>query len=429
MSVVERVGHWLGEWFRKIFRRRRPAELPPAPPAQLLLPPPPERLLLPRLRPARTRVRTPRREPAAPPRRNNYIKHHIGELLNGIEETFKSLTRGTHGHSSIHPETRVGLKRMGPIVIPKSWFGPDNGDWHPVIDPVIENPKQRWPALIFTAINEGGLSNDHGYWPDFLYALKINRKPFYLKAIGDIIYEAGLAYRINNTTLWWISFHVGINERTGVVKCARELVDLQIPVNNRARDHYNLHAWMVPHGDRHYGPERYQLIRLAHIFYETFVFWQCKSQFWSIGVRHDGRRCTFAVHPKNTSVYFRDRKRTALTAAGKLRPIIHHVRAHPRILPTGRETTVREHIRGLRLFNWKGYECAVTAPDFHKWVTDDFTLPGEDVSLLDGDSHLSLAQLGRALAEAEDQQDPAPMLDITSARRNHDAEHNTRTHP
>jgi hypothetical protein len=59
---------------------------------------------------------------------------------------------------------------------------------------------------------------------------------------------------------------------------------------------------------------------LSLIFAQTLEFWRIRSTYWLVSVRRCGRRCTFAIHPHNTAVYFRDRGRQALTAAGKLRP-------------------------------------------------------------------------------------------------------------
>lgn len=364
--------------------------------------------------PAGTAGEAPILDLVLPKRQRNHIKATLGELLDGIDKTFKALTIGTSGDSCTHHETRIGLRRLGPTVIPESWLNippaadPNwtGGEWMPIVNPVLsEVNKIDFPSLIFIAVNEGDLTDDHWLYPDFLYATRLDRRPSYTGAVGDVIYETGAAYRTTTKRLSWQSFHVGIDKKTGVVTAGRELYRQYVPIDKHGGHGYMRTQWDVPLRSTEWGGDSHQLHRLAYMFARAFQFWRAKAAFWSVSVRKDGRRCTFAIHPKQTAVYFRDRGRTALTAGGKLRPIIHHVREHPRVLASGRETTVREHIRGLRTFNWRGYLCAVTAPKFHIWSADQFVLPGmpEEVRHKDKD-YLSIKELGGDLAYMEDMQ-------------------------
>jgi hypothetical protein len=102
---------------------------------------------------------------------------------------------------------------------------------------------------------------------------------------------------------------------------------------------------------------------------------------WSVSVRHRGLRATFCVDNNNAVPYFRDREKTALTDGGRRRPIIHICDEHQREVAPGKFTTVKQHIRGLRTFDWRGYECAITAPTFHAFFINQFDVESQEFEL------------------------------------------------
>ena len=71
----------------------------------------------------------------------------------------------------------------------------------------------------------------------------------------------------------------------------------------------------------------------------------------------------------------------------------------------GKVSKVREHIRGLSVFDWSGYKCVVTAPEFHYAASIKFDLAPdlegvdvEDVSK----GYMGMSKVGHLLAQRED---------------------------
>ena len=101
-----------------------------------------------------------------------------------------------------------------------------------------------------------------------------------------------------------------------------------------------------------------------------------------------------------TKKYFADRDKTIKTASGRNKKIVHYVKEHERDYK-GKKTIVKEHIRGVSKFTWNGYECLVTAPEFHSLPTAQFNVGAEDVEQLT-EGYVSASKVGHILASAEE---------------------------
>ena len=109
-----------------------------------------------------------------------------------------------------------------------------------------------------------------------------------------------------------------------------------------------------------------------------FNWWVDRDLRWNVSVHKGQDRVTFGVEQENTKTYFANREKMVLASDGKAKRIIHYVREHERVTPT-KVTMVKEHIRGIREFNWNGYHCVVTAPKFHLTrLASEFEMEGED---------------------------------------------------
>lgn len=269
-------------------------------------------------------------------------------------------------------------------------------------------PETRFSALIFVAYNDGRNNNTDWVYPDFAYASRLKKLPWHAEPLPGIAYECGLAFRFSSGHLFWMGFYITINPETGIVRACHELIHEPIEVPKRGS--YTRKKWAVsPFASEAWGKnEDERNDALARIFANAFRFWQEKDSMWSVGVRRDGRRVTFCVQPTDTKRYFKDRDKQALTSSGKRRPIIHFVNEHDREVEPGKTVKVKEHIRGLRQFYWKGYECAVTAPQFHRWTSQAFDVAPEfeeDVAEVPKD-FITMDRMGAILADMEDAQQP-----------------------
>jgi hypothetical protein len=129
-------------------------------------------------------------------------------------------------------------------------------------------------------------------------------------------------------------------------------------------------------------------------------WWQGRTERWSVAVKKSGDRITFAVDKSLTKKYFADRDKTIKTISGRNKKIVHYVKEHQRNYD-GKITTVKEHIRGVNKFTWKGYDCLVTAPEFQSLVTAQFNAGAYEVEE-ETQEYVSASKVGHILALEED---------------------------
>ena len=105
-----------------------------------------------------------------------------------------------------------------------------------------------------------------------------------------------------------------------------------------------------------------------------------------------------------TKQYFKDRDKTIKTANGQSKKIVHYVKEHQRINENS-VSKVKEHIRGLHDFNWKGYQVQVVSPRLERKTSAGFT-PGatdmEDMNPQEASNVVYLSKLGKMLADFEE---------------------------
>jgi len=331
-------------------------------------------------------------------RKRGELQASLSGLLDNLEKTFVSLSRATDGGSCTVQSLRKGLKLLGPYVPVSPTYTSDTR--------IIITPETKFPALMLCALNFGDDSDGEWMYPDFIYARKVQSLPWMVERLRGTPYECGGAWRTSRNKLWWVGFFVVVDQNTGQVTACHELQNEIVRV--RPGVEYVRRVWAVSAcSDSTLASDGQRDAVLASNFAGMFRFWQEKDSMWTVGVRRKNERVTFCVPDNDAKTYFRDRDKTALTSAGKRRPIIHFVRSHERKLVDDKVTQVREHIRGLRTFDWQGFMCAITAPKWHRWNTSAFEL-----SSVDPDDYkprtkiIDAAHIGGWLADAEDSQTP-----------------------
>ena len=116
----------------------------------------------------------------------------------------------------------------------------------------------------------------------------------------------------------------------------------------------------------------------AEIIQQAFII---GANFWSqaaeqsmirVTATRDGLTMPFVVDALATKHVFADRD-VVRDAAGNPRRIFHVVRTHRRV--TGQ--VVRLHFRGLRKFDWNGYQVSITVPGRDQLSLADWSVPGD----------------------------------------------------
>lgn len=88
-----------------------------------------------------------------------------------------------------------------------------------------------------------------------------------------------------------------------------------------------------------------------------------------VNVKHGDLVAAFGIDPKRTAYFFRDRDVDLRTLTGQKRRIFHSVRPHMR---RGGKA-VGLHFRGLRDFDWQGYNIHIAVPGLHHADALNFT--------------------------------------------------------
>jgi hypothetical protein len=121
------------------------------------------------------------------------------------------------------------------------------------------------------------------------------------------------------------------------------------------------------------------------------------DQGWQVHLSKDKAQMRLCVPERSATVFFADRE--AEEEGKRRRPIFHIVSEHARVLGGNRTTTVREHYRGNRRFDWGGYRVMITVPGHHHSKLSELEADAyEEASAPKGRRMLDMAGLGRRIA-------------------------------
>lgn len=350
---------------------------------------------LPKAQPIKRKRTSPRR-----------IKASLGALLENVEEAFESASLPMLSYAALPKELGCGLRSMGPWV---PYGSPWEQDSEPqtTIDPVLHGGLPGIFCLSRGAKSEhfDGLERPEGRYAVVAFAAgqKLEKAPWYVEQVPGIHYSFWMGFRLRKR-IEWVDAQFVIDPVTGHVRTVGELHSQQVPLPNGER--YSKRVWLTPLVDQAtaWGNLRTEREMCARdIFIQVLKWWMRRNERWVVAVRKNKRRVTFSVDEALTKEFFRDRDKTARTESGAVKRIIHYVQEHERIVPGKGTTMVREHIRGLNKFLWRGYNCTVIAPKFHAFTIGGFTFGAlDEEDYPPNKAFIDAAQLGRKLANLED---------------------------
>lgn len=373
----------------------------------------------PRQRPEFTVAREPFSTPPAPAatpvvkqrkKRDYTVKQNLADLLDNLDLTFDVMKMPTDKLSWLNKDTVRGLKRLGVYVPDNPWDNP------PLIEPdaIRIDLNKTLPAMMAISF----CLKDHTHpdkpdlvFPNTMFAIKHRKLPTPYTQIPGVPYEFGFSYNFARTHNFWIQCFVVIDTETGGIRMCDELraEQVTIPVKHGRKNHgatrqYMKTQWREPllvKEDEHWTRGQRQSFVL-NSFVKMLNWWNERNLRWSVGVRKKRDRVVFSVEPQNTKIYFADRDKSVKTANGHTKKIIHYVRAHERVTAT-KTVTVREHIRGLREFDWGPHHCIVTAPQFHRThLSSEFDVPADDPDARPSAPMVTASDFGKLLADHEE---------------------------
>jgi len=277
----------------------------------------------------------------------------LSDLLDNLEYTFGAMKIDYEEMSLMGKGDIEGLKKFGVSVIPNSL---ENAHETSKINDGIG-----FPSIIFLAHTEGQKGNKEVMYPDFFYAIKQKKCPWFVAKKSGTIYNCGFGYRdvISNKT-YWASFYATIT-KDGEVLPTHYLAhgSISTPQGGYTRRQWQLSSWKNWESKK----QDENSIVTSMVAYH-FNLWGSRKSMWSTTVERDGVRAIFYVDHRDTKTYFKNRDKT-VTESGTTKRIIHLVEEHERKYQNGHVAFISEHVRGLNKFTWNGFKCNVASPVHH----------------------------------------------------------------
>jgi len=230
--------------------------------------------------------------------------------------------------------------------------------------------------------------------PSFLYFRKIDHPVGVEAAIkGAEVYRFVVLWDERRAAEQWrsvltvpVHFHVAVSER-GEVTLLKELVSLHEWIRPKRGERFRMNSrvWDYPKVLKGIASDEGLDIRkwANDLFRITYLSTAWVRNEWLIRVRApDGAVAAFGIGENRAVSFFPDRDRApkALTPRGRLRPIFHNTRAHPRSNLKHVEE-VRAYQSGLRHFSWNGYEVNIVKPQNNDLL--DCPLAAKDESAIE----------------------------------------------
>lgn len=333
-------------------------------------------------------------EPKPKRKYNKQKSKDFGELLDNLEITFNSLKLPNLAGSWLEKDSIIGLKKIGAHV-PNPWevkFTKKTSD-------ILIDVTRPLPAIMCISIpNE---NHEEGkYYPKIMYAIKQKRLPWNVAFKPGSPYIYGAAYEFHGQ-LFWVHMYLTVNKKTGKINTCEELRQIDNVIRGNGKTiYYSNKRWAPP---AYLENDDYNIKDMENtclnLFRSMHEWWVDRDLRWNVVVKKNGDRVTFGINDKDTAYYFKNRDKV-VSENGVTKRIVHYVREHNRVT-NGKETTIKEHIRGLREFNWNGYQCNVISPRLETKTSASFEIPGNDAEE-EKENVVYLSKVGKLLADFEE---------------------------
>lgn len=308
--------------------------------------------------PEPTRRAAPRPRSAEP----QITWHFRTTILDRLDEYFHCLKRMRRLDSDSYDLfARVGF------AIPADWYiNPEHPDNRARLTKVHH--------LAFGGILFGtsGLAKEE-FHPSFVYFQKLNRPLGVQHGTGGDIYSLTLIYDDRTR-----SEHFRVTQSVplrchvcfapdGTLRLLRERVVVHAPITSRRskrgrRDKFTLTTvqWRIPEWINVLGEDEKRLPILEWFALAVLTYAESTSRI-IVRVARAEMTAAFGIDLSRAKYFFRDRG-LELAGDGKRKRIFHAVTEHIRQVSEVRSTTVRQHYRGVRHFDWQSYRVRIVLP-------------------------------------------------------------------
>jgi len=318
------------------------------------------------------------------PQKKESFPKTLSSLLDNIEATFNNYALKISANSWLSKDECIGLRKLG-AHIP-----------HDALLPVNELlPATKKPTMFFVSL---GAHLEQSGAMQYMYGIKHKKLPWYVKKVTGVPYMFGMAHKFDKE-LFWIHGWIVITPDNNVVLCEElRYQPVQLPKGHGyMRRQMDIPELASSLHDSNVSKE--ETVKMA--FCGAFNWWVKRVERWSVAVISKGERLTFGIPKEETKRYFANRDKSVKTASGKTKRIVHYVHEHDRVV-NDKVIKVKEHIRGLSVFDWNGYKCIVTAPEFQLAASIVFDVAAMEEEELQGKNVVHISKVGHLIAQCED---------------------------
>lgn len=276
--------------------------------------------------------------------------YYLGDLLDRLDHYFKAVD-ALH---RVSPDRIDDIKRFGCSVLS------DDARISSTMERSFVTSGYPTFGCVFDGRETGvdGLIN-----PDFLHFVKM-RRPINVQASNYVVYECGLVYRLPEEKETFIAFvfHASVSPDC-TIRALKECSPTYYTVGKRGkRDTFARMEWSYPPLLMDWAERRKQTPdEVAREVFSLIVNAAGMTEYGiAVRARKGLRTAAFSIDMLRTPYFFADREKT-VNENGQTKRILHLVRPHVR----ANGKAIKAHFRGLRRFNWNGYDVSIGLPGRH----------------------------------------------------------------
>jgi len=280
------------------------------------------------------------------------VHYYLGDLLNALESIFEDLPL----LKKSDPDAYAMINRWGAVAVSSDVLVYEDD-----LDPFMA---KHLPS--FGAHHSGPSSHyKKGQIPARFVYFRKERRPTNVQAANGAIYCCGATYHIKGKPIA-TTFYVSL-AADGTV------TPLRVCTPKRQKPGFCRMEWGYPWvlqalaEDHEMTPEQIAV----KLFTACANVALARNAGLTVRVSRGKSRAVFAIDLLRTPYFFADRQKT-VNERGRTKPIVHLVKGHWRTKSGGGRKWVKSHFRGVREFEWNGYDVKVGLAGKHGAALSDF---------------------------------------------------------
>ncbi len=344
----------------------------------------------------------------------------LGDLLDSLDAEHKRWELKFNRHSWIHKREWKALRTLGPHIMPKDVEFVPNPARDDLFDVPAHWQNEPFPVLMHVGwrnmhVDDIHAADDDKAWGTSVWAIRLKKSDNWrLEKTPGVLYMAGAMIE------WFgdkkddpgrgkelaVCLYITVDMKAKKFYVPKILQNVDVPISSGGM--YCRREWGIPgsysrdvynkYPGRFENPEDASARLVLMEFQACMEAWISRKEYYQVSTRKGKGRVTFCIGKGEQKFFFKDRDKTAMASDGKRKRIVHYVGEFTRV----NGQYVKEHLRGIRQFRWKGYDIAIMVPSFHI-ATYNFDIePENEESMVVGRKYIDAKIAMAELAELEE---------------------------